>query len=675
MIGSLYNAVFGSARRWWQYQFGEDETPFDGDGPSWIISLCVIATLLVVLRLIPIIVPLDQIRLTLSSPVQEEEEQIELPEEFVFSDDPTVDEVGANSEAGANVALSLAEEISDLSEIPSIDEPIVDTGFEAFDPVLAPVSLGQQQMDLIPVKGAAGVGTTGASGAIDRLTFEIKRSLEDRKTLVVWAFDQSASLTRQREEILERFDRVYDELGMIEASGAEAFAKHEDQPLLSAVVAFGNNVSMRQEPTDNLAEIKQAVMNIERDDSGVERVFSAIYLIADNFRDLRVPSEKTGEPERNVMIITFTDEAGDDYDGLDRTVQICRRYEMPVYVVGVPAPFGRRETLVKWVDPDPEYDQTPQWGEVSQGPESFLPERIKLHFSGNREDRDPIDSGFGPFALTRLCWETGGIYFAVHPNRRLDKAVSRGETADYSAHIEHFFDPAVMRKYRPDYVSAQEYQRRVASNGSRQALLKAAQFSWTTPLEEPERRFVKRSEAALVNSLSEAQQKAAKLEPKINIIYQTLQQGEKAREREFTPRWQAGYDLAMGRAMAAKVRTEAYNQMLAMAKRGMKFEGEKNNTWVLQPADNIEVGSQMERLAGQAKTYLQRVIDEHPGTPWALLAKRELADPIGWEWKEEFTDLAPRRDNGGGGGNAGPGRDDKVKMIKRGPPKRKAPKL
>ena len=51
------------------------------------------------------------------------------------------------------------------------------------------------------------------------------------------------------------------------------------------------------------------------------------------------------------MIVVFTDEAGDDIDALDATVDLCRKYEMPVYVIGVPAPFGRETAYVKWVDP------------------------------------------------------------------------------------------------------------------------------------------------------------------------------------------------------------------------------------------------------------------------------------------------------------------------------------
>ena len=76
--------------------------------------------------------------------------------------------------------------------------------------------------------------------------------------------------------------------------------------------------------------------------------------------------------DRNLIFVAFTDEAGDDQDGLDPTVDLCRRLAIPVYVVGVPAPFGRKETLVKWVDPDPSFDQTPQWGRVDQGPETSV---------------------------------------------------------------------------------------------------------------------------------------------------------------------------------------------------------------------------------------------------------------------------------------------------------------
>jgi hypothetical protein len=233
-----------------------------------------------------------------------------------------------------------------------------------------------------------------------------------------------------------------------------------------------------------------------------------------------------------------------------------------------------------------------------------------------------------------------------------------------------------MRKYRPDYVTIDEYKRRITENKSRAALIEAARRSWISPMESPQLRFVKRSEAELANELTEAQKAAAKLEPKVVDLFNVLKLGETDRPKEASPRWQAGYDLAMGRVLAVRVRTEAYNAMLAKAKRGMNFENEKNNTWVLKPDDEISVGSQMEKMAEQARMYLQRVVDEHPSTPWALLASRELAEPVGWKWAEEFTDLAPNR-GGAGNGNANPApaRNDARNMIKQGPPTRRPPKL
>jgi hypothetical protein len=507
-------------------------------------------------------------------------------------------------------------------------------------------------------------------GAIDRITKDILLSLEERKTLVVWFFDQSGSLTRQRTDVHRRFDRIYQELGIIEAAGNPAFKKHDSKPLLTSIVAFGQNVHfMMEKPTDNLSEIKSAVAAIEQDTSGIERVFTAIYTAAEKFRKYR-----QDDPPRNVLFVVFSDEIGNDAAGLDKTVNICRRNEIPVYVVGVPAPFGYRETFVKYVDPDPSYDQTPAFLPVEQGPETLLPECVRLQFPA-RDDPNPMDSGFGPYALTRLCYETGGIYFTVHPNRNVNREVRRNEVEDFSAHLKHFFDPNVMRRYRPDYVSAEEYMRRVSKNKARMSLVKAAEMSAQGQLEAPNLRFVKSDEATFTNALTEAQKAAAILEPRLNTLYEVLRLGEADRVKEVEARWQAGYDLAMGRVTAAKVRTEGYNAMLAAAKRGLKFSNPKNNTWILEAANEFNTGSQLAKAGEQAKTYLERVAKDHPETPWAMLAELELKTPLGWKWKEEFTDLSPRVAAAPSNNNAAAAAPARPAMAPKPPPKRPPPKL
>jgi hypothetical protein len=664
--------IVNQLRTWRPLWTGQGDTPFDGDFQAWVVSLAFHLVLLMSIGVISMAPRRDQITLTLvASPVSDPEP--ELAEEFYFVPEP-LEEIGAGSLHGTEMAIAAAPSVAEISAIPRSEaEPFAAGTILFHEAVNAATGPNANKNHL--VRGRAGVAVTGASGAIDRITHEILLSLEERKTLVVWLFDQSRSLARQRDVIRSRFDRIYEELGIIESSGSLAFKKHGQQPLLTSVVAFGDIATFRlQKPTADVESIKAAVAGIEVDDSGVENVFSAVSQAAQRFKPLRRIQPHTRQPERNVMLVVVIDEAGDDQQYLDDTVDLCRRLEMPVYVIGVPAPFGRRETLVKWVDPDPRYDQTPEWAEVSQGPESLRPEGVKIHFVGSREETAAIDSGFGSFALTRLCYETGGIYFAVHPNRNLNGPIRRHETAEYAAYFEHFFDPDVMRKYRPDYVSAAEYDRQLKENRARQALVNAAEMSWIIPLESPPVRFVKRDEASLAAALTEAQKAAAKLEPAIRSLYETIKVGQGDRADETTPRWMAGYDLAMGRILAVLTRTESYNAMLAQAKRGMPFHHEKNNTWVLRPANTISVGSRLAQQAEQAQTYLRRVVDEHPQTPWALLAKRELAHPLGWKWTEDSTDLDPPRP-AQASANPQPPQDDQRRMLPPPKPKRPVPRL
>ena len=120
----------------------------------------------------------------------------------------------------------------------------------------------------------------------------------------------------------------------------------------------------------------------------------------------------------------------------------------------------------------------------------------------------------------------------------------------------------------------------------------------------------------------------------MNALYDLLKPGEKDRSKLSEPRWQAGFDLAMGRVLAGKSRMEGYNSMLAALKQGRKFKNPGSTTWVLKPSDMIAAGSKYERTLREAQTYLERIVKEHPGTPWAFLAERELAAKLGWEWSE-----------------------------------------
>jgi hypothetical protein len=652
-------SLLESAKHGWREWTGDEETLLDGDAPAWALSLVIHVAVLLSLALVGLR-RLDPERdaIAIVSPTRAIEEDVLVTPEMIVT--PEQDSSTAAGEASAvDVSTAVAPVLA--------DEPVVTVDVAQAvdgDVTVAAIEVPPAAADLDAYlqmgrvgDGEAGVGTVGAGGAVDRLTLEIAASLRQRPTVVCWVFDQSVSLAAQRHEIAGRLGRVFEELG---SSEQEAHG-HE---LLNMVFAFGQGVTpVVRDPTKETAPVVKAIESIPIDESGVEMTFTAIAEAAKRAKQVRVSAAK-----RNVMIVVFTDEVGNDQQYADQVAAFCRTQAMRVYVVGVPAPFGMREVRMKFREFDPKYADDVQWAVVEQGPETLYPEVVRVR-SGTDGD-EPIDSGFGPFSLSKLCAETGGIYFCVHANRNAGGRVSDRDVADMASRLRYFFDPEVMRAYRPDYQPAAKIDQMLAGNRAMRSLVDAARSSEIAPMESPRLLFPRQDDGALALLFGEAQKKAAVLQPKIDALYATLAAGMADRDTVKEKRWQAGYDLAAGRVLALKVRTDAYNIMLAQAKAGMTFANPKNDTWRLAPDDDIAAaGSQTEKLAGQAREFLTRVIDEHPGTPWALMAAEELHEPLGYKWDEEFTGVNVPRADGGGGGNAAS--DDMRRKVA--PPKPRRP--
>ena len=626
-----------------------------GGQSGWFISLGLHGIVLLCLAGItidPQIIhaPAIQIEQPISEP---EPEFVFEPEELEVSD-VDLEELGALSERGVTVAEAISSNKADIPFIPPPQNMLVPKSVR-IEPVTFE-SMGPNEVDQLieTVVGVnVGVAATGASGAIDRLSLEIARSLEDAPTTVCWVFDQSVSLAGQRQEIASRLKRVFRELSRESQGDAPA-------GLTNLVLAYGQRFKfIVNKPTRVSSEVVEAIQGIEVDNSGVEKTFTAIRAAAERLSVTRRVGRSNG------MIIVFTDEVGDDQSLADQVATICRRLSVSVCVVGVPAPFGQRFIEMKYVEFDPTYASVEDWAVVEQGPETLFPEAIQI--SENSLSNEAIDSGFGPFSLSKLCYQTGGVYIAVHANRNLRGRVPDRATAPMSSRIRYFFDQELLRDYQPDYVSATKLRQKVASNAAKQSLVTAAAATNLRPMVSPETVFPKKSEGELANLLSLAQRSAAVLQPRVDAIYSQLLRGLPDRERIEEERWKAGFDLAMGRILAMKVRTDAYNLMLARAKSGMQFQRPKSDTWVLRPSDVVNVGSRTEKYADQAREYLRKVTEDHPGTPWAFLAKRELGQPLGYAWDEIHTGINdPPKPRPPGNNNRPMPRDDKPRSL--GPP-------
>lgn len=631
---------------WWDDFAGVDGILGDAETPAWLVSMFVHVAVLMLLAMV-VVPPAERppAAIAIEQPVVEELELFE-PEALAVEVE-TSDQVGANSDGGETVAESLAPVLADVPLV-AVDTPEIvdsDVHIELMDEVM-PAALAIDTS--ITIRGDAAVGTDGASGAVDRLTLEIAASLDKKDTALCWIFDQSVSLAGQRRDIAARLSRVLEEL---DASGSRRRSE-----LFHLVYAYGERVNpVIDRPTRDGQAVVDAIESIPIDDSGVELTFTAVRAAARKAQEVRAG--------RNVMLVVFTDEVGNDEQLADETAEYCRRMGIRVYVVGVPAPFGRRQVEIKFVEFDQKYaDGDVRWPVVDQGPETLYPELIKVASKSSMDE--PIDSGFGPFSLSKLCASTGGIYFTVHGSRGSTGRVKDADTAPMASRLRHFFDVDAMRQYRPDYLSKANLDRELAANKAKKALVEAASRSELQPVSAVQTEFPKRDDAQLSASFSEAQKEVARLQPAIDSIHRTLQAGAGDRDKIREKRWQAGFDLAMGRVLAAKIRADAYNEVLGQAKSGLVFKREDSDTWELAPSEELgAISSRMEKLAGEARTYLERVVADHPGTPWAHIAAEELKVPLGYAWREKHTGVAKQMQMGAGNNNPAARPDDVARKL------------
>ena len=447
--------------------------------------------------------------------------------------------------------------------------------------------------------------TFSESDSVDRLFDLFKESTDFTPTLVVWCLDETPSAVNLVNPVLMQIKKRFPE-----------FANQEKSNLLFAVYGFGETVKpLTDEPVGTTEQLQTALGEYAKDDSEHENGLAAVVQAHKDFAEY-----KTSKGYQ-VIVVVVTDEVPSDVARLEEAIKPLKEDRMPVYVVGKPAPFGRTTVqLAKMEEPSMVF-----------GPETAELERIHMDYWADSSGMEVIDSGFGPWAYERLCRETQGRFLAVRPPTGASFVSSFDRSWPLGARQ---FSPEEMAKHPPDYISYEEYMASLDENQAKKALHNAAQMERVRFFAPGIAEFTVTDQAKLANEVLRSQQSIAAGSLPVRNLYEALKLGEADREKLEGARWQASYDLAMGRASANYVRLDSANTMLADVKTGMKFENPDNNTWTIEPANEINSGSAHKRLAERAEMYLKRVVEEHPDTPWAYIAERELESPIGWKWTE-----------------------------------------
>ena len=461
---------------------------------------------------------------------------------------------------------------------------------------------------------------------VTKLLEQIDASRQEGPTLVAWVIDRSNSAANMVDGIRQQIQYYYDELAVEhEKIEREDQAEIERNNLYTGIYTFGETVECTLPVTPELKKAKAAFSTIPVDNSGIENSFAALKVAVDEAKKMRV------EHGYEVFLVVVTDEAGDDQQIADEIRPDLSKYAMPLYVIGVNAPFGKRAILPEHVEAG--VNGQASQSRINQGPETRDLEQLLLAYPAAGLSMDTVDSGYGPFAWELLCRSSGGVFLGLKAPGYTSAMLSRPGSRPVA--LIGSYGGSIMSKYAPDYVSRAKYDEMIQANGAVKALLNVARMKNIPTLINYQVDFDGVDVTRLNQALSQAQLGAAQIEPGLNAAYNMLAAGESDREQLTKLRWQAGYDLAMGRILAAKSRVEGYNAMLAALKRGKSFENEGSTRWLLTPAEETEAGSAVKKIGERAVEYLERVKKVHAGTPWAQMAEMELQVPVGWKWMEQ----------------------------------------
>jgi len=453
-------------------------------------------------------------------------------------------------------------------------------------------------------------GDDDMTRALSHIASEVADARKLKQTLIVWLLDRSGDSSSVSRIVGSRASSVA-------RASAVRVKKHGSQPapLLTAVVAFGEKVEfLTPKPIDDPFRADSLAGGFSEEGTMSRTTFAAVNQAADKF----LPYRRKGY---EVLMVIVGNNFSRDWDQFEEAVPKLRRQEVTVFGIGQAVPFYRQ-----W-----HADNRPN--SVAKVPAS-LPlesqdiEGIDLGLPGGQADIDLTDSGYGPFGLERICRATLGRFYRLRTGN---------ESTGWQRAANGDVEPELLRRFAPDYVGDRQYQDLLGANQACMSLHNASVLPHADPLGGVSLVFSKqKDEATLARMLTSAQHRAAEKSPDMDPIYNALAPGEADRPKLTSPRWQAEFDLAMGRILATKVRIDGYNAQLAVIKSGKAFANPKDSTtWVLKHSDGVKGNSALDKMAQKARMYLGRVAKDDVGTPWAQMAQRELSELIGWEWTEQ----------------------------------------
>ncbi|MBL8814676.1 MAG: VWA domain-containing protein [Planctomyces sp.] len=620
--------------------------------PSVVISLSVHAGVILLLMLVPVYVPELMPELMLESVRTDEKPQEELTRELdlqttaatslnvIAGGTPSTSVGAANQPAAAPVNVQKANVMREVDVRPAVSDVYLPSD------ELISMELGEGE-----ITGEVGSMVEGYGNAMGIVTQELLRMMRIQKVTVIWLFDESESLVDDRQEIKENYLRVYDELGI--AANQDEDLRKGSELLLTVVASYGSTVhQLTPRPTADATQIRNAIDLIPVDESGQENMCQSIAAVINEYKQQAIRGK------RKLAVIVVSDESGDDGGAVEEAIVAARQAKAPVYFMGRESTFGYPYAHHRWIHKE---SGEHFWIQIRRGPETAFPEC--LQWNGLHARWDVQVAGFGPYEQVRIARETGGIYFVL-------PGEEEALTGD-GANDKRKYDFLAMREYQPTLTSRPEYVRERAASKFRETLW--AVISQLNPTNndilfqshDPELNIQHEHYPLLPDAFRQTAQvqidRAARAMILTNRAIAMLEDVKSLRASEASQRWRAGYDLALSQLYVFRLRLYQFLLTIDKHANGMpKLENPMSNEWNiwwsptklepdeqqykrLQAAFALKM-SRDEYLAmvveeeNRSIERLQQVIKDHPGTPWAYRAQRELNDGFGFRVADRLWD-------------------------------------
>ena len=457
--------------------------------------------------------------------------------------------------------------------------------------------------------------------ALDRLAQELIWMLDKGPVLAIWCFDQSGSMKDDQQEIRDRIETVYEQIGLV--------GRGKNDALLTAVTSFGESFldHTQHNPTSDRDQIRSAIDSVPVDESGRELMCAAVGTTINTYRDFA--------RRRQIAVILVTDESGDRPNNdqfLEEAILAAKSTQSKVYVLGRESVFGYPLAYIRWLHPQ---TNRTHWLPIDRGPETAFPEQLQTN--GFRRRHDAFSSGFGPYEQARMARETNGIFFML-PSRETNLV---GE-------MKVRYDMEALRPYRPDLRAKEEVLYDRGAYPLRSLIWQVIQD--LNPLNEETRKAVELQMRFPSNPNEFVKQaRQAQTQAKTHLRYMAeaearLLAGQELRSQEVDPRWQANYDLILAQLVAYQARTYEYGVAFDAAMQRPAQSPGNNRVlahWDIRTVDQIRT-EEAKTYADRARSLFAEVQVNHPGSPWSARAENELGRGFGVDLRPAYRTRSRR---------------------------------